>query len=50
MITVSVLLLILALVAFLVAAAGWVARVNWIAVGLALITLMWLLQALRVIS
>lgn len=48
MITVSVLLLALALVAFIVAGAGWVARVNWIAIGLALITLMWLLQALRV--
>ena len=48
MITVSVLLLALALVAFIVAAAGWVARVNWVAVGLALITLMWLLQAMRV--
>lgn len=50
MITVSVLLLVLALVAFIVAAAGWVARVNWVAVGLALITLLWLLQALRVTS
>lgn len=42
---IAIVLLLLALVAFALAAVGVPGRVNWVGVGLALVTLLWLLQA-----
>lgn len=45
---IAIILLLLALVAFALAAVGVPGRLNWVGVGLALVAFMWLLQAVGV--
>lgn len=45
---IAIVLLLAALVAFALAASGRPGRPNWVGVGLALVTLLWLLQAVGV--
>lgn len=46
----TIIFLILALICFIIATVGVVAKVNWIALGLAFVTFSWLLSAFGVHS